>query len=139
MPQDPLSLEELGALRRFSTPSIANAIERFNVRPRHHGFTGPEIRCMFPEMPPIVGYASTAIVRAEQPAAAGRGVAVGDYWDFILSIPAPRIAVIQDIDQPCAIGSFWGEVNGNIPQAPRCLRALTHRGGRRPGGGRALR
>src|SRR3989442_797546 len=98
MPQDPLSPEELGALRRFSTPSIANAIERFNVRPRHHGFTGPEIRCMFPEMPPIVGYASTAIVRAEQPAAAGRGVAVGDYWVFILSIPAPRVAVIHVID-----------------------------------------
>ena len=128
MPQDPLSLEELGALRRFSTPSIANAIERFNVRPRHHGFTGPEIRCMFPELPPIVGYASTAIVRAEQPAAAGRGVAVGDYWEFILSIPAPRIAVIQDIDQPCAIGSFWGEVNGNIHKALGCLGAVTNGG-----------
>ena len=117
MPHEPLSPDELDALRRYSTPSISNAIERFDVRPRHHGFTGPEIRCMFPEMPPIVGYASTAIVMAEQPAAAGRSPAVGEYWESILSVPAPRIAVIQDIDQPCAIGSFWGEVNGNIHKA----------------------
>ena len=77
MPHEPLSPEELAALRRFSTPSISNAIERFDVRPRHHGFTGPDIHCMFPEMPPIVGYASTAMVMAEQPAAAGRSAAVG--------------------------------------------------------------
>ena len=128
MPHEPLSPQELDALRRYSTPSISNAIERFDVRPRHHGFTGPEIRCMFPEMPPIVGYASTAIVLAEQPAAAGRSPAVGDYWESILSIPAPRIAVIQDIDQPCAIGSFWGEVNGNIHKALGCVGAVTNGG-----------
>jgi regulator of RNase E activity RraA len=128
MPKEPLSPEELEALRRFSTPSIANAIERFDVRPRHQGFTGPEIRCMFPEMPPMVGYAATAIVRAEQPAQPGRSPAVGDYWDFILSIPAPRIAVIQDLDQPCAIGSFWGEVNGNIHKALGCVGTVTNGG-----------
>jgi 4-hydroxy-4-methyl-2-oxoglutarate aldolase len=128
MPHEPLSPEELDALRRFSTPSISNAIERFDIRPRHHGFTGPEIRCLFPEMPPIVGYASTAIVMAEQPAVAGRSPAVGEYWEFILSIPAPRIAVIQDIDQPCAIGSFWGEVNGNIHKALGCVGTVTNGG-----------
>jgi 4-hydroxy-4-methyl-2-oxoglutarate aldolase len=128
MPYKPLSLEELDALRRFSTPSISNAIERFDIRPRHHGFTGPDIRCMFPEMPPIVGYAATAIVMAEQPSAAGRGPSVSDYWEAILSVPAPRIAVIQDIDQPCAIGSFWGEVNGNIHKALGCVGAVTNGG-----------
>jgi regulator of RNase E activity RraA len=128
MPDDRLSPEELEALRRYSTPSISNAIERFDVRPRHHGFTGPEIRCMFPEMPPIVGYAATAIVMAEQPTQPGRSPAVGDYWDFILSIPAPRIAVIQDLDQPCAIGSFWGEVNGNIHKALGCVGTVTNGG-----------
>jgi 4-hydroxy-4-methyl-2-oxoglutarate aldolase len=128
MPQEPLSRDELEALKRFSTPSIANAIERFDVRPRHHGFTGPEIRCMFPDLPPIVGYASTATIAAEQPGAAGRTPNVGDYWDAVLSIPAPRIAVIQDLDQPCALGSFWGEVNGNIHRALGCVGAVTNGG-----------
>src|SRR5260370_37447458 len=102
MPHEPLSPDELTALRRFSTPSIANAIERFNVRPRHHGFTGPDIHCMFPAMPPVVGYASTAIVMAEQPppgtreAGGGRAPPAGAYWDCILSIPRPRLAVVRD-------------------------------------------
>ena len=110
MAHDPLSPEELEALRRWPTPAISNAIERFNIRPRHHGFTGPDIRCMFPEMPPIVGYASTALILAEQPATASapsgnRTPAVGDYWDFILTIPAPRVAV---------------RLKGRNPRSPGC-------------------
>jgi 4-hydroxy-4-methyl-2-oxoglutarate aldolase len=128
MPDNPLSPEEIAALRRFSTPSISNAIERFDIRPRHHGFTGPEIRCMFPDLPPIVGYASTATIAAEQPAAPGRAPQVADYWAFIQSLPAPRIAVIQDLDQPRAVGSFWGEVNGNIHRALGCVGAVTDGG-----------
>ena len=42
--------------------------------------------------------------------------------------PVPSLAVIQDIDQPCAIGSFWGEVNGNIHKALGCLGAVTNGG-----------
>src|SRR2546423_14709003 len=102
MPHEPLSPEELDALRRFSTPSISNAIERFDVRPRHHGFTGPEIRCMFPEMPPIVGYASTAIVMAERPAAAGRGPAGGGGGGGLPSVPGPRGPGVHAIDPPPA-------------------------------------
>jgi 4-hydroxy-4-methyl-2-oxoglutarate aldolase len=128
MPDNPLSPEEIAALRRFSTPSISNAIERFDVRPRHHGFTGPEIHCMFPDLPSIVGYASTATIAAEQPAAPGRAPQVGDYWAFIQSLPAPRIAVIQDLDQPRATGSFWGEVNGNIHRALGCVGVVTDGG-----------
>ena len=33
-----LTATELRALRRFNTPTISNAIELFNVRPRHTGF-----------------------------------------------------------------------------------------------------
>jgi 4-hydroxy-4-methyl-2-oxoglutarate aldolase len=128
MPHELLSPEELEALRCFSTPSISNAIERFDVQPRQLGFTGPELRCMFPDLPPIVGYATTATIAAEQPGAAGRAPNVADYWDFVLSIPAPRIAVIQDLDQPVAIGSFWGEVNGNIHRALGCIGAVTNGG-----------
>lgn len=124
---DTLTGEELAALGALNTPTVANAIERFNVRARHVGFTGPEIRCMFPEMPPIVGYAATAKIQAEQPAAGG-SPSRHDYWDAILKIPAPRIAVVQDLDQPRAVGSFWGEVNANIHRALGCLGTITDGG-----------
>jgi 4-hydroxy-4-methyl-2-oxoglutarate aldolase len=126
--EQPLSPEELEALRRYSSPSMANAIERFDVRPRNVGFTGPDIRCMFPELPPIVGYAVTATIAAERPAVRGRSPKAGDYWDYILSTPAPRIVVIQDLDDPPAIGSFWGEVNGNIHRALGCVGTVTNGG-----------
>jgi regulator of RNase E activity RraA len=119
---------ELEALRALNTPTVANAIERFNVRARHVGFTGPEIQCMFPEMSSIVGYAATAKITAEQPAGGGKTPTRHDYWDAILRVPAPRIAVVQDLDQPVAVGSFWGEVNANIHRALGCLGTITNGG-----------
>lgn len=124
---EPLSEGELGALRALNTPTVANAIEKFGVRARHVGFTGPEIRCMFPEMAPIVGYAATAKIAAEQPNAGGTP-SRHDYWDSILKVAAPRVAVVQDMDQPRAIGSFWGEVNANIHRALGCLGTITNGG-----------
>jgi len=125
---EPLTAAELDALRALNTPTIANAIERFDIRPRNVGFMGPEIRCMFPDFPPIVGYAATATIMAEQPAAGTRTASRHNYWEFVVSLPAPRIAVIQDLDQPVAIGSFWGEVNGNIHRALGCVGTITNGG-----------
>jgi len=51
-----LSANELRELQRISTPSIANAIERFNIRPRTQGFMSPEVRCMLPDLGVMVGY-----------------------------------------------------------------------------------
>ena len=38
MPTSILSDYELDLLRRYNTPTISNAIELFDVRPRHTGF-----------------------------------------------------------------------------------------------------
>ena len=45
-----LTMDEVEALRQIDTPTIANAIEAFNVRSKTDGFMGWEIRCMFPEL-----------------------------------------------------------------------------------------
>ena len=52
-----LAPEVLDRLRTYNTPTIANAIEVFDVRPRHEGFMRPEIRCVFPRLGVMVGYA----------------------------------------------------------------------------------
>jgi 4-hydroxy-4-methyl-2-oxoglutarate aldolase len=62
-----LTEEELDALRQFDTCVLANAIETFNVRLRNTGFTGGDIRCMFPDASPMVGYAVTARLRSVDP------------------------------------------------------------------------
>ncbi len=124
----PLTPDELEALRRYSSPTIANAIETFDTVPRNQGFMGPEIRSLFPELPPMVGYAVTAMIRADVPPAEGHRVPPQDWWDYILTIPVPRILVMQDLDNPRPVGAFWGEVQANLHRALGCVGAISDGG-----------
>jgi 4-hydroxy-4-methyl-2-oxoglutarate aldolase len=67
-----LSKHELEALRNITTPTIANAIEVFNIQPRNVGFMTQDIRCILPELGTMVGYAVTCTIRADQPPGRGR-------------------------------------------------------------------
>lgn len=117
-----LKAEELEALRRWPTCAIANAIELFNIKPRNEGFMDPEIKCVFPDLGPMIGYAVTAVITADS--SEGRRVQPPEWWAEMQKIPAPRVAVIHDIDHP-VVGSFWGEVNGNIHKALGCVGTVT--------------
>jgi regulator of RNase E activity RraA len=124
---EPLTATELEALRRWPTPAIANAIETFGVRPNDQGFmVGP--RCMFPELGPMVGYAATATIRAAVRGSAESRRTMVAHWRNVAAQPAPRVVVIEDLDEPPAFGSFWGEVNANIHRALGCLGVVTNGG-----------
>lgn len=118
----------LDELAKWNTPTIANAIELFNYRPRNVGFMDPSIKCVFPEFAPIVGHAVTVRIRADQPAPDSRKVNLGEYFDYVMSVPGPRIVVVEDLDSPAAVGSLWGEVNGNRHKAMGCLGCITNGG-----------
>lgn len=121
----PLDAEQLAAIRRYDTPTIANAIETFNVRPWTAGYMSPEIRCVFPEMGTMLGYAVTGRMRASSK---GEGsYSRHGWWDLILSVPAPRVIVMEDLDDP-PVGAFWGEVQTNIHKALRCIGTVTSGG-----------
>jgi 4-hydroxy-4-methyl-2-oxoglutarate aldolase len=119
---DYLNQEELEAIGRWPTCAISNAVELFNIRPRNEGFMLPEIKCVFPELKPMVGYAVTAVICADS--LEGRRFQPPEWWEKILQIPEPRVVVIHDIDHP-VIGSFWGEVNANIHKALGCIGTVT--------------
>jgi len=123
----PLSLEQLEELKRYSTPTVCNAIELFEVRPRNEGFMLPTIVCRFPELPVCVGYAATATFRAAEPAPPGKEVSLEAYYEHILSLPAPRILVAQDLD-PQPLGALFGEVNATLHQALGCVGHITNGG-----------
>jgi len=113
------------ALRKISSPSVANAIETFNVRPRNQGFMSSEIRTLFPELGPLVGHAVTALVRAEPAPVQDHRASTFAWWDYVLSIPAPRVIVVHDLDDPRGQGAQWGEVQANIHRALGCVGTVT--------------
>jgi regulator of RNase E activity RraA len=49
-----------------------------------------------------------------------------DWWNHILSIPEPRIVVIEDIDQRPGLGAFIGEVHACILKALGCVALVTN-------------
>ena len=82
-----VSPETLNALAQIDSPSMCNAIEGFDIRPRNSGFMGPEIKCVFPDFSPVVGYAVTATISSVYPE--GRSVPREEWWDMISSVPEP--------------------------------------------------
>lgn len=124
MTDDILNESELAALRALDTPTVCNALEVVAPERRAYGFTTTPLVCPRPSLPPIVGYARTARIRAAAPAR--RTVDRIAYYEYVASGPTPRISVIQDIDQTPGFGAFWGEVNTNIHKTLGCLGVVTN-------------
>lgn len=59
MPPISLTHEQFEELRAIDSPTIANAIEYFGVRPRVSGYCGSNVRCLTPDAGFMLGYAVT--------------------------------------------------------------------------------
>jgi 4-hydroxy-4-methyl-2-oxoglutarate aldolase len=122
-----LTEKELEALRQFDTCMVANAIETFRLRLRNTGFTDGSIHCMFPEAPPMVGYAVTGRLRCgEPPMKGGTFHDRSDFWNTILQAPAPRVLVLEDMDHTPGLGAFVGLVHSAILKALGCIGYITN-------------
>ncbi|HYM13053.1 MAG TPA: RraA family protein [Bryobacterales bacterium] len=127
--ENTLTAEQLEAIRRLDTCLVSNAIDTFNVRLRNEGFADASIRCMFPHFPPLLGYAVTARISCSGPPPAGHSYFDRtDWWSYIATIPAPRVTVIQDIDEIPGVGGFVGEVHANVLRALNCAGTVTNGG-----------
>jgi 4-hydroxy-4-methyl-2-oxoglutarate aldolase len=112
----------LEALKRYDSPTLANAIELFEVRPRDEGYMGHEVRCLFPDLGVMVGYAATTTMRAR-----GRGAADPEpLTKHVQQVAGPRIVVVQDVDDQPAHGALWGEVMATTFTALGCLGTVTN-------------
>src|SRR5262245_37772254 len=118
----------LSALARIDTPTVCNTLELLVPERRGYGYAVQPLVCMRPKLPPIVGFARTATIRAAHPSDVSGAAArkrQDDYYAYIAGGPKPSIVVIQDIDQQRGYGSFWGEVNSNIHRGLGCLGVIT--------------
>jgi regulator of RNase E activity RraA len=121
----PLSPQQVEHLARFDCPTIANALELLDPGwDRVTGLMAPRIRAVFPEMKMAVGYACTVLYETRFPAREPWHADWPDYWDYVLSVSEPRIAVCQNTSARPGEGSLWGEVQANIHRALGCAGAV---------------
>lgn len=126
----PIARETLQKLAEFDTPTICNVIELFGVRPRDAGYMDGRIRADFPELPPMVGFASTAAFRSGAPPA--QADAYGSFIDQVetfAELPGPAVVVFQDLDDP-PVGATFGEVMCSVYKAFGSSGLVTSGGGR---------
>lgn len=123
----PLSPEQIEALRRIDSCTLANAIESFHVRLRNEGFASGAARCLFPRLPAMVGHAVTLKIRGASPPVTGASTYLEstEWWDYVLSVPAPRVVVVQDTASVRGRGALLGEVHVSLLRALGCVGAVT--------------
>jgi 4-hydroxy-4-methyl-2-oxoglutarate aldolase len=103
----PLTADELEAIRTLDCSTLffaRAAVEGFISE----DFTGPEIRCMYPEMGNVVGYALTSEWTTMDPESPDLDFL--DYYEWIEAQAGPKIAVMMDVDpragRAAALGSM---------------------------------
>ena len=106
--------ELLDFLRTIDTPTVANAIEVLKVRPRTEGFPSVDLRCLFPEMGVMCGYAVTAQVET---VSAGNAITEERFVELFEAVEAtrkPAVVVVQEIGRNPGWAAHSGEVMATI-------------------------
>ena len=122
-----ISQNLLKTLIKYDTPTIVNSLELLDSKFRTSGFTKEQLFCTDTSLPPIIGYARTATIKAsneiDPQIKRDRSLA---YYEYVSSGTGPWISVIQDIDQSPGFGAFWGEVSSNIHKALGVIGTITN-------------
>ncbi|MEM7475451.1 MAG: RraA family protein [Planctomycetota bacterium] len=114
---------QLLQLKRWNTPTIYNGWEQITQLDAAAPVTNlEETRDFMPQMGAMVGYAITLVIEPSQPRhKADNPDAWSEYREYVASQPGPKVVIVQDLDKPSVIGSFWGEVNANVHRSSGCV------------------
>ncbi len=120
-------------LRSIDSATISNAIEMFKVRDVTEGYASMELRCRFPELPPLVGYAITCVAdsTSRQPIGPSR---LSELFDAVAAAPKPTVVAIQHTGPDRMRSCFAGDVLCSCLQKLGCVGVITDGGVRDMGG-----
>ncbi len=120
-----LTPRDIAALRTSSVPTLANAIETFEVRAPTAGYTRQPITCHWPDFGMTVATAVTVTAcTARPPSDAPPPMDEHAYWRWLEARPGPKVVVVQDLDDVPG-GAMWGEWNANVHLALGCVGTIT--------------
>lgn len=101
-------------LKTVDSPTLCNAIELLKVRPQQEGFTPLQVRCLFPELGRMCGYAVTAqveTVSSSEPMDIHQFV---ELYRLVEKSRKPAVIAFQEIGARPDYAAHCGEVMGSI-------------------------
>jgi regulator of RNase E activity RraA len=101
-------------LKTVDTPTLSNAIELLDVRPRSEGFAPLQLQCLFPEFGRMAGYAVTAHVETVTAMEPFSGDGYHELFAAVAAAPKPAIVVMQEIGGYGDYAAHCGEVMATI-------------------------
>jgi 4-hydroxy-4-methyl-2-oxoglutarate aldolase len=108
------TLSWVEALRGIDTPTISNAIELLKLRPKEEGFAPLEIRCLYPELGRMCGYAVTAQVETVSQTGRKEEETFIELFEAVFRSPKPAVIVLQEIGERSNFAAHSGEVMATI-------------------------
>ncbi len=97
-------------LKSVDTPTLSNAIEQLKVRKDHEGFTPLEVRCLFPELGRMCGYAVTAQVETFTQGEPRDNERFLELYGLVEASKKPAVIVLQEIGGHGNYAAHCGEV-----------------------------
>ena len=100
-------------LKTVDTPTLSNAIELLKVRPQSEGFTPISVRCLFPELGRMAGYAVTAQVESVNKGPIDWNVFL-ELYAAVANSGKPAVVVLQEVGPHPDFAVHAGEVMTTI-------------------------
>lgn len=100
-------------LHKVDSPTVANAIETFDLRDRCAGFIGGRIACRFPDLGPMVGQALT-VTMTSQPGEVPDRDGYWQMWETLEKMPSPSVLVIADASGAPHRCAYAGEIMASL-------------------------
>ena len=91
-----LSPKEIEALARVDSAAVSNAVESFKLRDPTSGYASMELRCQFPSLKPMVGYALTVTADSTSPLPKRENKEM-ELFEAVRNAPKPVVVVIKDV------------------------------------------
>lgn len=114
----------LQMLRESDTPTVWNSLSGLVQRDRTEGVATVDLRCQFPELKPIVGYAVTCTVAASAPGPR-RPNALAKLLETIEQAPKPVVVAMHEVDAQRGHAALIGDILASIFQRLSCAGLVT--------------
>lgn len=101
-------------LKSVDTPTLSNAIELLGVRPHSEGFTPLHIRCLFPELGRMVGYAVTSQAETVTQSEPRDWNTFLRLYEAVAASPQPAVVALQEIGGNGDLAAHCGEVMATV-------------------------